>query len=82
MTQAGRQGSPRNSSGRNNPQRNNTSQGGKSAGGFRGGAPKRGGGFGSDRPQRAPKPREERFIDPDLRRHGPAGGRPMPDPDR
>ena len=49
MTQAGRQGSPRNSSGRNNPQRN-TSQGGKSAGGFRGGAPKRGGGFGSDRP--------------------------------
>ncbi|PNI08067.1 pseudouridine synthase [Arthrobacter sp. AFG7.2] len=64
MTQAGRQGSPRNSSGRNTSQRN-TSQGGNFAGGFRSGAPKRGGGFGSDRPQRAAKPREERFIDPD-----------------
>ena len=80
MTQAGRQGSPRNSSGRNNPQRNNTSQGGKSAGGFRGGAPKRGGGFGSDRPQRAPKPREERFIDPDLASDGPQQGRSAADP--
>ncbi len=69
MTQAGRQGSPRNSSGRNGSERNasqrNTSQGGNPGGGFRGGAAKRGGGFGSDRPQRAPKPREERFIDPD-----------------
>jgi 23S rRNA pseudouridine2605 synthase/16S rRNA pseudouridine516 synthase len=74
MTQAGRQGSPRNSSGRNNSQRN-TSQGGNSAGGFRSGAPKRGGGFGSDRPQRAPKPREERFIDPDLASDGPQQGR-------
>ncbi|MET1087679.1 MAG: pseudouridine synthase [Arthrobacter sp.] len=70
MTQAGRQGSPRSSSGRNSSGRNNTpgrntSQGGSSAGGFRGGSAKRGAGFGSDRPHRAPKPREERFIDPD-----------------
>jgi 23S rRNA pseudouridine2605 synthase/16S rRNA pseudouridine516 synthase len=70
MTQAGRQGSPRNSSGRNSSGHNstpgrNTSEGGNSAGGFRGGSAKRAGGFGSDRPHRAPKPREERFIDPD-----------------
>ena len=84
MTQAGRQGSPRNSSGRNGSERNrtqrNTSQGGSSAGGFRSGAPKRGGGFGSDRPQRAPKPREERFIDPDLASDGPQQGRGAVDP--
>ncbi|AUZ34276.1 pseudouridine synthase [Arthrobacter sp. PGP41] len=84
MTQAGRQGSPRNSSGRDGSERNrtqrNTSQGGSSAGGFRGGAPKRGGGFGSDRPQRAPKPREERFIDPDLASDGPQQGRGAVDP--
>jgi 23S rRNA pseudouridine2605 synthase len=70
MTQAGRQGSPRSSSGRdgsghNNTPGRNTSQGGNSAGGFRGGSAKRATGFGSDRPHRAPKPREERFIDPD-----------------
>ncbi|WP_457966705.1 pseudouridine synthase [Arthrobacter sp. D1-29] len=84
MTQAGRQGSPRNSSGRNSSERNspeggasrNTAQGGGSrggaqGGGFRGGAGKRGGGFGGagfsggDRPFKAPRPREERFIDPD-----------------
>ena len=84
MTQAGRQGSPRNSSGRNGSERNrtqrNTSQGGSSAGGFRSGAPKRSGGFGSDRPQRAPKPREERFIDPDLASDGPQQGRGAVDP--
>lgn len=84
MTQAGRQGSPRNSSGRNGSERNrtqrNTSQGGSSAGGFRSGAPKRSGGFGSDRPQRAPKPREERFIDPDLASDSPQQGRGAVDP--
>lgn len=67
MTQAGRQGSPRNGSGRNNSERSpqrNGSKGG-SFGGARGGA-NRSSGFGSDRPQRAPKPREERFVDPDL----------------
>jgi 23S rRNA pseudouridine2605 synthase len=79
MTQAGRQGSPRNSSGRNGSERNssqrNTSQGGNSGGGFRGGAAKRGGGFGSDRPHRAAKPREERFIDPDEAAAGAQPGR-------
>ncbi|MFJ5862708.1 pseudouridine synthase [Pseudarthrobacter sp. NPDC092439] len=67
MTQAGRQGSPRNGSGRNNSERSPQRSGSK-GGGFgsaRGGA-SRGSGFGSDRPQRAPKPREERFVDPDL----------------
>jgi 23S rRNA pseudouridine2605 synthase len=84
MTQAGRQGSPRNSSGRNGSERKttqrSTSQGGKPAGGFRSGAPKRAGGFSSDRPQRAPKPREERFIDPDLTSDGPQQGRGAVDP--
>jgi 23S rRNA pseudouridine2605 synthase/16S rRNA pseudouridine516 synthase len=79
MTQAGRQGSPRNSSGRNSSGHNNTpgrnsSQGGASAGGFRGGSAKRGTGFGSDRPHRAPKPREERFIDPDQAPDARTGG--------
>ncbi|MDQ0869716.1 23S rRNA pseudouridine2605 synthase [Arthrobacter sp. V1I9] len=84
MTQAGRQGSPRNSSGRNGSERNasqrNTSQGGNPGGGFRGGAAKRGGGFGSDRPQRAPKPREERFIDPDEAAAGTQPGRGAAEP--
>ncbi|WP_426998920.1 pseudouridine synthase [Pseudarthrobacter sp. N5] len=78
MTQAGRQGSPRNSSGRNSSERNST---GNSAqgGGSRGGSGQRSGGFGGgkrdfskggdrpygDRPYKAPRPREERFIDPD-----------------
>ncbi len=73
MTQAGRQGSPRNSSGRGGADRNkpqgNTPRRGTAGGGFSGGSAgggQRGQGFGSDRPQRAPKPREERFIDPDL----------------
>jgi 23S rRNA pseudouridine2605 synthase/16S rRNA pseudouridine516 synthase len=62
MTQAGRQGSPRNGSGRGGePQRSSSRQGGKGAG-----AGKRGAGFGSERPHRAAKPREERFVDPDL----------------
>ena len=63
MTQAGRQGSPRSGSGRNLPQRNTS--GGNAGGGSRGGAAKRSTGFGGDRPHRAPKPREERFVDPD-----------------
>ena len=70
MTQAGRQGSPRNSSGRGGNERNNSqqrsAQGGGFSGGSRGGTAKRAAGFGGDRPHRAPKPREERFIDPDL----------------
>lgn len=87
MTQAGRQGSPRNGSGRGGAARGgsgrNTPQGGNFSGGSRGGAPKRAGGFnaggfaGGDRPQRAPKPREERFVDPDL--EGPDAGR-APEP--
>jgi 23S rRNA pseudouridine2605 synthase/16S rRNA pseudouridine516 synthase len=76
MTQAGRQGSPRNSSGRNSSERN-SAQGGASRnaasggsrggaqGGFRGAAGKRAGFGGGDRPHKAPKPREERFVDPD-----------------
>jgi pseudouridine synthase len=79
MTQAGRQGSPRNSSGRNSSERKSAeggasrqsaqgggSRGGAQAGGFRGGAGKRNPGFGGgDRPYKAPRPREEPFIDPD-----------------
>ncbi|QNE14219.1 pseudouridine synthase [Pseudarthrobacter sp. NBSH8] len=78
MTQAGRQGSPRNSSGRNSSERNagqggasrNPAQGGSgrpsaAGGGFRGGAGKRNAGFGGgDRPFKAPRPREEPFVDP------------------
>jgi len=70
MTQAGRQGSPRNGSGRGGNERNNSqqrsTQGGGFSGGSRGGTGKRAACFGGDRPHRAPKPREERFIDPDL----------------
>lgn len=77
MTQAGRQGSPRNSSGRNSAGRGNAAQGAAQnragrnpvQGGSRaGGAGYKGGG---DRPFKHPKPREEAFIDPDLQ--GPAG---------
>ncbi|MHC6594864.1 pseudouridine synthase [Arthrobacter sp. C152] len=74
MTQAGRQGSPRNGSGRSGKERGSqqrSPQGGNFSGGSRSSAGKRASGFGGDRPHRAPKPREERFIDPDL-----AGGRP------
>jgi 23S rRNA pseudouridine2605 synthase len=85
MTQAGRQGSPRNGSGRNSSGQNSTpgrstSQGGNSGGGFRGGSAKRAAGFGSDRPHRAPKPREERFIDPDEAAAGAQPGRGATDP--
>ncbi|HSU46868.1 MAG TPA: pseudouridine synthase [Arthrobacter sp.] len=70
MTQAGRQGSPRNGSGRGGNDRNSSQQrspqGGSFSAGSRGGTGKRAAGFGGDRPHRAPKPREERFIDPDL----------------
>lgn len=85
MTQAGRQGSPRNGSGRTgagNKAGHNTprSQGAGSAGrGQRDGGK---GGFsgGADRGFKRPKPREEAFIDPDLN-PGPAepaqrGGKP------
>jgi pseudouridine synthase len=79
MTQAGRQGSPRNSSGRKGPERDSARGAGQG-----GRAGQRGTGFGSgqrdfskggdrpfgDRPRRAPKPREERFVDPD---ESPAG---------
>ncbi|MCO4256651.1 pseudouridine synthase [Pseudarthrobacter cellobiosi] len=97
MTQAGRQGSPRNSSGRNSSERNagqggasrNSAQGGASrnpaqgssgrpsaaGGGFRAGAGKRNAGFGGgDRPYKAPRPREEPFVDPgDVPASPPAG---------
>ena len=81
MTQAGRQGSPRNSSGRNSAGQNfagrnsagqNSAQG--SGRGAQGGGSRSGGaGFkgGGDRPFKRPKPREEAFIDPDLQ--GPDG---------
>jgi pseudouridine synthase len=84
MTQAGRQGSPRNSSGRNGSGRNSSqgasgggSRAGAQGGGFRGTAGKRTAGFGGgDRPHKAPKPREERFVDPDEAPAGqPAGGK-------
>jgi pseudouridine synthase len=80
MTQAGRQGSPRNSSGRNSAGQN-SAQGGSGRGAQGGsGRPAQGGGSrsggagfkgGGDRPFKRPKPREEAFIDPDLQ--GPDG---------
>lgn len=84
MTQAGRQGSPRNSSGRNSTGQNNAGrdttgrtpgQGGSSRGAQgapRGGSRSGGAGFkaGGDRPFKHPKPREEAFIDPDLQAPG------------
>jgi len=87
MTQAGRQGSPRNSSGRNSSERNagqggasrNPAQGGSgrpsaSGAGFRAGAGKRNAGFGGgDRPYKAPRPREEPFVDPGDAPESPAG---------
>ncbi|MFJ4208282.1 pseudouridine synthase [Paenarthrobacter sp. NPDC089675] len=73
MTQAGRQGSPRNSSGRNGSGRNEARGGaGRSGGaGFTGrsggsGAGKRAYNQGEGRPFRASKPREERPFDPDA----------------
>jgi 23S rRNA pseudouridine2605 synthase/16S rRNA pseudouridine516 synthase len=80
MTQAGRQGSPRNSSGRNGAGRGNAAQGaGQSRAGrnpIQGGGSRAGGagaGYkgGGDRPFKRPKPREEAFVDPDLQ--GPGG---------
>ncbi|MHA7221042.1 pseudouridine synthase [Arthrobacter sp. RHLT1-20] len=87
MTQAGRQGSPRNSSGRNSAGQNPAQGSGRGAQGgtgrpaqggagrsFQGGGSRTGGaGFkgGGDRPFKHPKPREEAFIDPDLQ--GPDG---------
>jgi pseudouridine synthase len=83
MTQAGRQGSPRNSSGRNSAGQNSApgtgrgTQGGSGRSGgadYKGGSGRSGGaGYkgGGDRPFKHPKPREEAFIDPDLQ--GPDG---------
>lgn len=83
MTQAGRQGSPRNSSGRNSAGQSSAGQSrgqGKTARGpVQGGGPRAAGGKGGrdfskgggDRPFKHPKPREEAFIDPDLQ--GPDG---------
>lgn len=89
MTQAGRQGSPRNSSGRNSSERNagqggagrNPAPGGAgrpaaSGSGFRAGAGKRNAGFGGgDRPYKAPRPREEPFVDPGDAPASPPAGR-------
>lgn len=78
MTQAGRQGSPRNSSGRNSAGQNSAQGSGRSGGAeYKGGSgrPAQGGGSrgggagykgGGDRPFKHPKPREEAFVDPDL----------------
>jgi len=83
MTQAGRQGSPRNSSGRNSAGQNKAQGSGRGAQGgsgrsggaeYKGGSGRSGGaGYkgGGDRPFKHPKPREEAFIDPDLQ--GPDG---------
>ena len=83
MTQAGRQGSPRNSSGRNSAGQSSagqsrgqgkTTRGPVQGGGPRAAAGKGGRDFskgGGDRPFKHPKPREEAFIDPDLQ--GPDG---------
>ncbi|HSN37990.1 MAG TPA: pseudouridine synthase [Arthrobacter sp.] len=75
MTQAGRQGSPRNSSGRNSAGQNSAQGSGRGAqgGAGRSAAGRGGAGFkgGGDRPFKHPKPREEAFIDPDLQ--GPDG---------
>ncbi len=73
MTQAGRQGSPRNSSGRNSAGRNSAQGGAPRSGNRSGGANQRP--FSSDftkgeRPFKRPKPREEAFIDPDLAADG------------
>jgi 23S rRNA pseudouridine2605 synthase/16S rRNA pseudouridine516 synthase len=67
MTQAGRQGSPRNSSGRNSSGRN----AGQRGAGQRG-AGQRDFSKGGDRPFKQPKPREERFVDPDEQMPGAA----------
>ena len=68
MTQAGRQGSPRNSSGRKGPERN-APRGAAQARGAGAGAGKRDFPKGGDRPfgdrTYKAKPREERFVDPD-----------------
>jgi len=91
MTQAGRQGSPRNSSGRNSSERN-ASQGGTGRSvPARGGAARGNAGSGAgrsfgqrdfskggDRPFKHPKPREEAFVDPDLQ--GPDGVPPASRP--
>ncbi len=87
MTQAGRQGSPRNSSGRNSAGQSSAGQnraraqaaahqGGAGRGAQGGGSRSGGAGFkgGGDRPFKHPKPREEAFIDPDLQ--GPDGTPP------
>src|SRR6476469_1166173 len=74
MTQAGRQGSPRNSSGRTSAgQQSARTQGAGGAG--RGQRDFSKGGFsgGADRGFKRPKPREEAFVDPDL---NPGGGAP------
>ncbi|MET1066112.1 MAG: pseudouridine synthase [Arthrobacter sp.] len=79
MTQAGRQGSPRNSSGRNSAGQN-PAQGGSGRGAQRGANRGGGPGFkgGGDRTFKHPKPREEAFIDPDLQGPdgAPSAGRP------
>lgn len=83
MTQAGRQGSPRNSSGHKGPDRNaarGAAQGRGAVQGRGAGAGKRDFPKGADRPfgdrTYKAKPREERFVDPD---EAPAGRRPAGD---
>lgn len=71
MTQAGRQGSPRSSSGRNGSGRT----AGPRTGAQRNAGQRDFSKGGGDRPFKQPKPREERFIDPDEQPTGssPAG---------
>jgi 23S rRNA pseudouridine2605 synthase/16S rRNA pseudouridine516 synthase len=77
MTQAGRQGSPRNSAGRKVPDRNapRGAAQGRGAGAGKRDFPKGGDRPFGDRTFKA-KPREERFVDPD---EAPAGRRPVGD---
>ncbi|PNH80467.1 pseudouridine synthase [Arthrobacter sp. AFG20] len=77
MTQAGRQGSPRNSSGRKGPDRNapRGAAQGRGAGAGKRDFPKGGERPFGDRTYKG-KPREERFVDPD---EAPAGRRPGSD---
>jgi len=77
MTQAGRQGSPRNGSGRTGAghqagQKSARTPGAGSAGRGQRDFSKGGG----DRPFKRPKPREEAFVDPDLNPGGPAAAEP------
>ena len=72
MTQAGRQGSPRNSPGRNSSGRNSSGRNAGPRTGVQRNAGQRDFSKGGDRPFKQPKAREERFVDPDEQNAGAA----------